>query len=150
MAQPRRAPTKACPSAAAMQPAVRRRRGSPVAWSGGMAFYPRDVARRGTISVTLICGVMLFLVGAFFRTQVLRTQQWVQQSEQNRLREVPLPAPRGTIYDRNGLIIAENVVGYSVSVMSRSEDSLRATMRRLSGTIPLTSAEMEGAVRRFI
>ena len=115
-----------------------------------MSFYPRDVARRGAISITLICGVMIFLVGAFFRTQVLRTQQWVQQSEQNRLREVPLPAPRGTIYDRNGLIIAENVVGYSVSVFSRSEDSLRATMKRLSGTIPLTPAEMESAVRRYI
>src|SRR6185436_14769880 len=55
-----------------------------------------------------------------------------------------------TIYDRNGLIIAENVVGYSVSLMSRTEDSLRATMTRLSGTIPLTPAEKEAAVRRFI
>jgi penicillin-binding protein 2 len=96
-----------------------------------------------------ISAVVLFLLGAFFRTQVLRTQQWLLQSEQNRLREVPLPAPRGTIYDRNRLIIAENVVGYSVSVLSQSEDSLRATLKRLGGTIPISAREVESAVRRY-
>ena len=52
------------------------------------------------------------------------------QSEENRLREVPIPAPRGTIYDRNNKIIAENVVGYTVSVLAQSEDSLRGTLTR--------------------
>jgi len=114
-----------------------------------VSFHPNDVARRSRAATTLVTGVVLFLLGAFFRTQVLRTQQWVLQSEQNRLREVPLPAPRGTVYDRNGLIIAENVVGYSVSLLSKSEDSLRATLTRLSGTIPLTKSEIEAAVRRY-
>jgi penicillin-binding protein 2 len=114
-----------------------------------VSFHPNDVARRARAAGMLITGVVVLLLSAFFRTQVLRTQQWVLQSEQNRLREVPVPAPRGTIYDRNGLIIAENVVGYSVSVLSQSEDSLRATLKRLTGTIPLTGREIETAVRRY-
>ena len=114
-----------------------------------MSFHPNDIARRARVSGALITAVILFLLAAFFRTQVLRTQQWVLQSEQNRLREVPLPAPRGTIFDRNGLVIAENVVGYSVSVLSQSEDSLRATLTRLTQTIPMTAGEIEGAVRRY-
>jgi len=114
-----------------------------------VSFHPNDIARRARVSAALISSVVLFLLAAFFRTQVLRTQQWVLQSEQNRLREVPLPAPRGTIFDRNGLVIAENVVGYSVSVLSQSEDSLRATLNRLTRTIPLTSNEIEAAVRRY-
>ena len=114
-----------------------------------MSFHPNEVARRGRVATAFISAVVLFLLGAFFRTQVLRTQQWLLQSEQNRLREVPLPAPRGTIYDRNRLIIAENVVGYSVSVLSQSEDSLRATLKRLGGTIPISNREVESAVRRY-
>ena len=114
-----------------------------------MSFHPNDIARRARVSAALISSVVLFLLAAFFRTQVLRTQQWVLQSEQNRLREVPLPAPRGTIFDRNGLVIAENVVGYSVSVLSQSEDSLRATLTRLTRTIPLSPNEIEAAVRRY-
>jgi penicillin-binding protein 2 len=114
-----------------------------------MSFHPNDVARRGRAAAILSTGVMVVLVSAFFRTQVLGHKQWVLQSEENRLREVPIAAPRGIIYDRNGKIIAENVVGYSVSVLAQSEDSLRSTMRRLAGTISLTQGQMDLAVRRY-
>jgi penicillin-binding protein 2 len=114
-----------------------------------MSFHPNDVARRGRAAAMLSTVLMMVLLSAFFRTQVLGHKQWVLQSEENRLREVPIAAPRGIIYDRNGKIIAENVVGYSVSVLAQSEDSLRATMRRLAGTIALTSGQMELAVRRY-
>ena len=74
--------------------------------------------------------VLLFLVllGAFFRTQVLRNSEYALKSESNRLREVPLPAPRGIIYDRNDQIIAENVPGYSVKLLASSTDSLLAVL----------------------
>ena len=114
-----------------------------------MSFHPNDVARRGRAAAVLVTGVILFLVGAFFRTQILRNQQWVLQSEENRLREVPLPAARGIIYDRHGQVLAENVVGYAVSVLSQSEDSLRATLRRLGGVIDMPRGELEAAVRRY-
>ncbi|HWC45466.1 MAG TPA: penicillin-binding protein 2, partial [Casimicrobiaceae bacterium] len=90
-----------------------------------MSFHPNDVARRGRQASVLLLVVIGFLLSAFFRTQILRNQQWVLQSEENRLREVPLPASRGIIYDRFGKIIAENAVGYSVSLLPKSEDSLR-------------------------
>lgn len=114
-----------------------------------MSFHPNEVARRARAATIISTGLILFLISAFFRTQILRNQQWVLQSEENRLREVPIAAPRGTIYDRKGQIIAENVVGYTVSVLTQSEDSLRATLQRLSGTIPLPPQQMELAVRRY-
>jgi penicillin-binding protein 2 len=97
----------------------------------------------------LLIAAFALLVSAFFRTQVLRNAQYVLQSEENRLREVPLPAPRGTIYDRAGKIIAENVVGYSVSLLAPTEDSLRSAMRRLGETVPLSGNEVNKAVQRF-
>ncbi|GAC1477349.1 MAG: penicillin-binding protein 2 [Gemmatimonadaceae bacterium] len=114
-----------------------------------MSFHPNDVARRGRVASFVVGAVIAILTGAFFRTQVLRNQEFTLQSEENRLREVPLPAPRGIIYDRRGEIIAENVPGYSISILTRSVDSLRATLRRLGGTITVTPEQIEVAVRRF-
>ncbi len=96
-----------------------------------------------------LAAAFVLLLGAFFRTQVLENSQYVLQSETNRLREVPLPAPRAIIYDRNGRVIAENVPGYSVSVLAPTADSLRAMLRRLGETIPLSADQIELAVRRY-
>jgi len=114
-----------------------------------MSFHPNEVARRSRAAAILATAVLFVLCSAFFRTQILGHKQWVLQSEENRLREVPIAAPRGVIFDRNGKIIAENVVGYTVSVLTQSEDTLRATLKKLSGTIPLTSNQVERAVQRY-
>src|SRR5215217_5057 len=114
-----------------------------------MSFHPYDVRRRGRTANVLICGVLVFLLSAFFNAQVLRNEQLFMQSEENRLRQIPLPAPRGIIYDRNGKPIADNVVGYSVAVLAQSEDSLRGVMGRLRGTIRMTDRQFEQAIQRY-
>jgi penicillin-binding protein 2 len=114
-----------------------------------MSFHPNDVARRARFASIGLMGAFVVLLGAFFKTQVLQNAQYVLQSETNRLREVPLPAPRGIIYDRDGRVIAENVPGYSVSMLSPTADSLRAVLKRLSGTIPLNGDQIDAAVRRY-
>lgn len=114
-----------------------------------MSFHPNEVARRARVASGGLVVAFVLLLGAFFRTQVLQNSQYVLQSETNRLREVPLPAPRGIIYDRNGKVIAENVPGYSVSVLAPTADSLRAMLHRLSETIPLSPDQIEVAVRRY-
>ena len=114
-----------------------------------MSFHPNEVMRRSRVATWIVVGCFLFLLSAFFRTQVIQNDQYSMKSEENRLREVPLPAPRGIIYDRKGQIIAENVPGYSVSILSPSADSLRAALKRLSSTIELSPDRIESAVRRF-
>ena len=114
-----------------------------------MSFHPNDVARRARVASLALIGAFGVLLASFFRTQVLQNSQYVLQSETNRLREVPLPAPRGIIYDRTGKVIAENVPGYSVSLLAPTTDSLRAMLRRLSETIPLSPDQIEIAVRRY-
>jgi len=114
-----------------------------------MSFHPNDIRRRGIAANIIIAGVLMLLGGGFFRTQVLQHAKYQLQSETNRLRELPLPAPRGVIYDRNGKVIADNVIGYSVSVLAQKEDTLRAVLQRLTGTINITAPQIEQAVRRF-
>ena len=114
-----------------------------------MSFHPNEIARRARVASFILMGTFLFLVGAFFRTQVVQHERFALRSEQNRLREVPLPAPRGIIRDRNGAVIAENVPGYAVSLLGQSADSLRATLQRLSATVPLTPSQIEETVRKY-
>ncbi|MDQ6717766.1 MAG: penicillin-binding protein 2 [Gemmatimonadota bacterium] len=114
-----------------------------------MSFHPNDIARRAGLSKVALCLGFVGLVGAFFKTQVLQHDKYVMQSEENRLRPIPLPAPRGIIYDRNGLIIAENLPGYSVSLTAQNVDSLRASLARLASTLQLSNDQVEAAVRRF-
>jgi penicillin-binding protein 2 len=114
-----------------------------------MSFHPNDVAKRGRAANMIVAGLMLFLLSGFFRSQILNYQKYALQSETNRLRELPLPAPRGVIYDRNKKVIADNVIGYSVSVLAMREDSLRSVLQRLTGTINITPQQIEQSVRRF-
>ena len=114
-----------------------------------MSFHPNDIVKRGRVASVLVTGVLVFLMGGFFRSQVINHAKYELQSKTNRLRELPLPAPRGIIFDRNNKVIADNVIGYSVSVLAMKEDTLRAVLQRLTGTISITPAQMELAVRRF-
>lgn len=114
-----------------------------------MSFHPNDVVRRGRAASIIVCGVLVFLLSAFFRAQVIRNQVYTLQSEENRLRQIPTPAPRGKILDRNNKPIAENVVGYSVALLAQNEDTLRSTLGRLRGTIQLTNKAFEDAIKRY-
>ena len=121
-----------------------------------MSFHPNDLARRSRVAAVLLLAVFVWLGSAFFRAQVLRNEDYALQSRQNRLREVPLPAPRGVVLDRHGHIIAESVPGYTVLLtLDRTtrtqamEDTIRATLRRLGEFIPYTEGDVETAVRRY-
>ena len=114
-----------------------------------MSFHPNDIQRRGRVAGGLIAVAILWLGIAFFRAQVLESERYRLSSERNRLNEVPLPAARGVIYDRHGEILAENVPGYTVSLLSPSVDSLRASMKRLTSIVQFTDADIEQAVRRM-
>ncbi len=114
-----------------------------------MSYHPNSVLRRARTARLLFVGSMAALAIGFFRAQVLNSEQYVMQAENNRLREVPLPGARGTIYDRHGEILAENLPGYAVSILSPSVDSLRSALRTLSKVIPIDSQQQELAVRRY-
>jgi len=89
------------------------------------------VRERAEIARLVLIGAFLVLCGAFFRTQVIQHDKFQLKAETNRLRPIPLTPPRGTILDRNGLVIAENVPGYSVKLLAPSADSLRAVLARV-------------------
>ncbi|MGI8510787.1 MAG: penicillin-binding protein 2 [Gemmatimonadaceae bacterium] len=96
-----------------------------------------------------IAAILVSLAGAFFNAQVLQHDRYKLQSQENRLRSIPLPAPRGIIYDRKGNVIAENLPGYAVSISPTSVDSLRAALAQLSAVIDLKPDQIDAAVKRY-
>lgn len=99
--------------------------------------------QRGRWAMLAVLGTLMILAGAFFRLQILRTDQYVLRSEENRLRAISVPAPRGTIYDRNGLVVAENIPGYVVSILPGPRDTIRATIDRLAERLGISGEETE-------
>ena len=96
----------------------------------------------------VVVTAMMGLLGvAFFRAQVLRSSTYMLQAESNRLRPLSVPAPRGTIFDRNGRIIADNVPGYAVTVIYERRDSARVTLERLRPFLGLDDEEVDRLMR---
>jgi penicillin-binding protein 2 len=114
-----------------------------------VSLHPNELQRRGRSAGILAAIALGVLLAAFFRAQVVEHAEFALQSDDNRLNEVVLPAPRGMILDRHGQVIAENIPGYSVSILSPKSDSLRATLTRLSTVLPLSDSMIEVVVKRY-
>jgi penicillin-binding protein 2 len=85
----------------------------------------------------------------FFRVQMLRSNDYMLRSESNRLRPLPVAAPRGTIFDRNGRVIADNVPGYVIYVLRESRESTQETLEKLQPHLGLTEGRIEGLMARY-
>ena len=107
------------------------------------------VRERAEIARMVLIGAFLVLAGAFFRTQVLQHEKFQLKAETNRLRPISLTPPRGSILDRNGRVIAENVPGYSVKLLATSVDSLRASLAQVRRYVPLDSVQIGDIVDRY-
>ena len=112
------------------------------------AFHPHLLDRRLGVARTGVWIVLGVMVMAFFRTQIVGHGKYQLQSETNRLRPIPLPAPRGVIYDRNGHVLAENVPGYTVSLLPGPEANLRSTLARIASIANIDSVEIERVLQR--
>jgi len=113
------------------------------------AFSSHRLRERARAFMWVLLLAFLILAGAFFNAQVLNTERFRLRSESNRLRSVPLAAPRGAVLDRNGLVIADNVPGYAVKLLASHPDSIRVVLRRMAKYVDLDSAEIEQVVRRY-
>ena len=105
--------------------------------------------RRGVGAKLLLALALVFLVTPLYRLQVSATEEYTMQARQNRMRPVVVRAPRGTIYDRHGRVVAENIVGWQVLLMPAPEDSLRAQIERLLPITEMDSASIAYAIRRY-
>jgi penicillin-binding protein 2 len=112
-------------------------------------FDPLSRNRRAHLArLTILVGLVV-LTGGFFRLQVVQYAAHEAQSTSNQVRSIPLAAPRGFMFDRDGEIIAENLPAYSVSLMPSSERDLRADMESLRPILGLDDEDIAELERQY-
>lgn len=107
-----------------------------------------DRRRRARGAAVFILAVFTWLTAAFYRTQILQSEQYTLHSDMNRLRPLPVPAPRGAILDRHGELIAENLPGYALSILPAPHDSIEAVLFRLAPHLQLNDERIEQLLKK--
>jgi len=64
----------------------------------------------------IISFVIIFFIGSFWYIQIVQEAKYKKLSRHNYLRFVPLKAPRGNIFDRNGVLLASNRASLNVAL----------------------------------
>jgi penicillin-binding protein 2 len=85
----------------------------------------------------LIAGVALLLLLGFWKLQVLETQRYVEMANRNRIRSIPIIAPRGRMLDRDGRVLLDNYPSFSVLLLRDSPDELRQDLPRIAQGLDL-------------
>jgi len=96
--------------------------------------------------------VLLIVAGVYiarlFSLQILQGTAWSAQAAENRTRAVNLPAQRGVIYDRNGVVLARNIASYNVVITAADlpddPGEIQSIFRQLSELIdvPINRSEI--------
>jgi penicillin-binding protein 2 len=112
-------------------------------------FEPRSRRRRALLATLLVAAVILFLGATFFRTQVLRTHDFVLRADDNRMRVIPVAAPRGAVFDRHGALIAETVTSYSLHLEPTSTDSARVALLLMQPALGFSGAQIAAVIEQL-
>ena len=97
-------------------------------------------------SKLLVAGVgaaFLVLIGRAAYIQVFSTDFYLKQGETRYARTLDLPANRGRITDRNGLLLASSVPAPSLWAIPKDLDATKAQRRQLAKLLNMTPAELD-------
>ena len=83
-------------------------------------------AIRLTAAQYMILGIFLVLAYGLWKLQVMESGYYASAAEKNRIRNVPILAPRGKILDREGRIIVDNYPSFSALLLRESSRDLNA------------------------
>jgi penicillin-binding protein 2 len=102
----------------------------------------RVLQRRLTVVQTVLALALVLLAGYFWHLQVLRGRYYRELAENNRLRTVPIPAPRGQMFDRRGRVLAENRSSFNVVVTSEHREDLADALADLADIVDFDTAQV--------
>src|SRR5262245_30789186 len=108
-----------------------------------------DRRRIGVRLAVLQVGVIVLfavLAIAFWFLQIVQHAKFEEMAENNHQRTLGLRAPRGILFDRNGKILVENRLSFSVSIVREHTKDLNRTVRLLAAVAGLD----ERAVRQIV
>ncbi|MEH6668979.1 penicillin-binding protein 2 [Halopseudomonas sp.] len=107
------------------------------------------VQRRVVLASLMVAALTLTLVGRMYFLQVMQYEHHSTLSENNRVHIQPVPPSRGRIYDRNGVVLAENRPSFSLSITRERVPDLEQTFTLLGSLLALSEEDLERAQRKL-
>jgi penicillin-binding protein 2 len=99
--------------------------------------------RRALVGFVLILLGLGGLVGRYMVLQVTRHAEFATRSTNNRVKPRAIPPARGLIYDRNGVVLADNVPAFRLEVVPEQVKDMPALLARLGKVVPLDQDDID-------
>ncbi|MBL8297857.1 MAG: penicillin-binding protein 2 [Rhodanobacteraceae bacterium] len=106
----------------------------------------REVAlfqRRALVGFLIIVVCLGVLAARFVHLQVVRHDEFVTRADQNRIKLRPIPPARGLIFDRNGVLLADNTAAFRLEATPEQIKNVDAMLERLREVVPLTDEDIK-------
>ncbi|MCX7545559.1 penicillin-binding protein 2 [Marinicella gelatinilytica] len=102
----------------------------------------RIFQQRLWVAVMVVVVIFAALIGRYFYLQVIKHSYYAEQAEKNRIKTNRIKASRGLIYDRNGILLADNVTTYRLLLTPEKAGNIEQQLTELRKLIPLTADEL--------
>src|SRR6202522_2126304 len=106
-------------------------------------------AIRVTAAQYIILGIFLVLAYGLWKLQVMQSGYYASAAEKNRIRNVPILAPRGKILDREGRIIVDNYPSSTALLLRDSSRDLNGDVDLIAQGLHLDASEVRTKIRHF-
>ncbi|WEN15128.1 penicillin-binding protein 2 [Rhodanobacter sp. AS-Z3] len=99
--------------------------------------------RRALAAFALIVLGLCLLLVRFAFLQVTHHEEFATRSQNNRVKPRAIPPARGLIYDRNGVLLADNVPAFRLEVVPEQVKDMSALLAQLGHVVPLDPDDLE-------
>jgi penicillin-binding protein 2 len=99
--------------------------------------------RRALAGFVLILLGLCLLVSRYVHLQVARHDEFVTRSTNNSVKPRAIPPARGLIYDRNGVLLADNVPAFRLEVVPDKITDMPALLAQLGRVVPLGQDDLD-------
>lgn len=104
-------------------------------------------ARRAFIALIFVVIMLLVLFSQAFNLQISAYDNYQTRSNSNRIKLLPVAPNRGLIYDRNGVLLAENKPIYSIEVIPEQIEDLPKTIAEVSQLLGISKEKQDKLFR---
>jgi penicillin-binding protein 2 len=103
----------------------------------------RVYSARTVTAILLVMGLLGVILVRYYSLQVTEYEIYQTQSDRNRVQLQPLPPKRGLIYDRNGVLLADNSPSFVLSVVRERVPDLDTTLQEVQELVPVSEGDLE-------
>lgn len=103
--------------------------------------------RRAIFTFFCVVSLLGVLLVNLYHLQILSFQDYTTRSNDNRIRVVPIAPSRGLIYDRHGVLLAENQPFYSLEMLPEKVKNTSEMLNQLSSVIPLSDEQIDDVLQ---